>query len=162
MGCGDTDLKRRFQVSWCEIINYSIIRDRPFNLQGVGGYGFLFRSEKCFRTTRALEFFFCRYIRLYDKNSESDFFFLHQNQNIFFSNIGNQNIFLEKKHNPPPLVLVVAGVRYIYDGMAIRWWTILYIITIFVLVLLYCKVGHFSSFRERPFNLKRGGGMLFF
>jgi hypothetical protein len=24
------------------------------------------------------------------------------NQNIFFSNIGNQNIFLEKKHNPPP------------------------------------------------------------
>ena len=23
--------------------------------------------------------------------------FLHQNQNIFFSNIGNQNIFIEKK-----------------------------------------------------------------
>ena len=36
--------------------------------------------------------------RLYDKNSESDyFFFLHQNQNIFFSNIGNQNIFFRKK-----------------------------------------------------------------
>ena len=29
------------------------------------------------------------------------FFFLYQNQNILFSNIGNQNIFLEKKHNPP-------------------------------------------------------------
>ena len=29
------------------------------------------------------------------------FFFLHQNQNIFFSNIGNQIIFLEKNHNPP-------------------------------------------------------------
>jgi hypothetical protein len=29
------------------------------------------------------------------------FFFLHQKQNIFFSNIGNQNIFLEKKHTPP-------------------------------------------------------------
>jgi hypothetical protein len=28
--------------------------------------------------------------------------FLHQNQNIFFSNIGNQNMFLEKKHTPPP------------------------------------------------------------
>jgi hypothetical protein len=28
------------------------------------------------------------------------FFFLHQNQNIFFSNIGYQNIFLEKNHNP--------------------------------------------------------------
>jgi hypothetical protein len=70
--------------------------------------------KKKFRTTQELEylsfmtriaqFFFpeCN-IRLYDKNSESDyFFFLHQNQNIFFSNIGNQNIFLEKKHNPPP------------------------------------------------------------
>jgi hypothetical protein len=32
-------------------------------------------------------------IKLYDKNSESDY--------IFFSNIGNKNIFLEKNHNPP-------------------------------------------------------------
>ena len=41
---------------------------------------------------------------LYDKNSESEYlFFLHPNQNIFFSNIGNQNMFLEKKHNPLPL-----------------------------------------------------------
>ena len=41
-------------------------------------------------------------IRLYGKNSELDKKkFLHQNQNIFFSNIGNQNIFLEKNHNPP-------------------------------------------------------------
>jgi hypothetical protein len=31
------------------------------------------------------------------------FFFLHQHQNIFFNNIGYQNIILEKKHNPPPL-----------------------------------------------------------
>ena len=30
------------------------------------------------------------------------FLFLHQNQNIFFSNIRNKNIFLEKNHNPPP------------------------------------------------------------
>jgi hypothetical protein len=30
-------------------------------------------------------------------------FLLHQNQNMLFSNNGNQNIFLEKKHNPPPL-----------------------------------------------------------
>ena len=28
--------------------------------------------------------------------------FLYQNQNMFFSNIGNQNNFLEKNHNPPP------------------------------------------------------------
>ena len=32
-------------------------------------------------------------------------FFLHQNQNIFFSNIGNQNIFLEKKTYPIPFKL---------------------------------------------------------
>jgi hypothetical protein len=57
--------------------------------------------------TRVRIFFFCRAkrdffspefnIRLYDKNSESDyFFFLHQNQNIFFSNIVNQ-VLLRKK-----------------------------------------------------------------
>ena len=33
------------------------------------------------------------------------YFFLHQNQNIFFSNIGNQNKCFEKNHNPPPLTL---------------------------------------------------------
>ena len=57
-------------------------------------------------------YFFCRKvriffpefnIRLYDKNSETDFFSLHQNQNIIFSNIRNQNICLEKNHNPPLL-----------------------------------------------------------
>ena len=72
---------------------------------GGGGYGFLFRSEYLFRTKQELEclLFLSRKarnfvpefnIRLYDKNSESDyFFFLHQNQNIF----------LEKKNNPLPL-----------------------------------------------------------
>jgi hypothetical protein len=84
-----------------------VIRDRPFKLKG-GGYGFLFRLENFFRTTQELEYFFLSRqariffpefnIRLYDKNSESDyFFFLHQNLNIFFSNIGNQNIFFRKK-----------------------------------------------------------------
>ena len=33
------------------------------------------------------------------------FFLLHRNQNIFFSNIGNQNILLEKKHKPPSFKL---------------------------------------------------------
>ena len=79
------------------------LRDRPFNLQG--GYGFLFRSEICFRTSRvrkkkllrAARIFFPELnIRLYDKNSESNYFiFLHQNQNIFFS---KKNI-----NTPPPL-----------------------------------------------------------
>ena len=74
---------------------------------------FCFVQNFFLRTTRVrIFFFFCRAqrefffpeinIRLYDKNSESDYlFFLHQNQNIFFSNIGNQNIFLDKNHNPP-------------------------------------------------------------
>jgi hypothetical protein len=73
----------------------------------------LFRSEFFFRTTRELEylFFLSRKARiffpefnigLYDKHSESYyFFFLHQNQNIFVSNIGNQNIFFKKKTIPP-------------------------------------------------------------
>ena len=72
------------------------LRDRPFNLKGGWGYGFLFRSEQKFRTTQELEYLFFLSdfnIRLYDKNSESNyFFFLHQNQNIFFNNIGIQNI----------------------------------------------------------------------
>ena len=76
-----------------------------------GGYGFLFRSECFFRTTQELEyfFFFCRaQCKFFFQNltlgymtktlNQINFFFLHQNQNIFFSNIGNQNIFLEKNH----------------------------------------------------------------
>ena len=76
----------------------------------MGGYGFLFRSEIFFRTTQELayilfvalgaNFFFHNLTLGYMKKTESDyFFFLHQNQNILFSNIGNQNIFLEKNHN---------------------------------------------------------------
>ena len=112
-------LKHYFLVEVClynqktkDISLHYDTRDWPFNLQGEG-YGFLFRSENYFRTTQELEylffllrkaqFFFPEFnIRLYDKKSESDyFFFLHHNQNIFFSNIGNQNIFSEKNHNPP-------------------------------------------------------------
>ena len=88
-----------------------IVRNRPFNLKG-GGVWFFVSFRIVFRTTQVRIFFFLSRkarnffpelnIKLYDKNSESDyFFFLHQNQNIFFSNIGNQNIFLEKKPYPP-------------------------------------------------------------
>ena len=91
---------------------FLLIRDRPFNLK-VGGGGvmvFCFVQNFFFGQHKSQNiYFFCRAffphynIRLYDKNSESDYFFpLHQNQNIFFSNIGNQNIFLEKNHTPPP------------------------------------------------------------
>jgi hypothetical protein len=80
----------------------NLFRDRPFNSQG-GGYGFLFRSEMFFRT-QELEYFFFQNLTLgYMTKTLNQiiFFFLHQNQNIFFSNIGNLNIFLEKKHNTP-------------------------------------------------------------
>jgi hypothetical protein len=43
------------------------------------------------------------------------FFFLHQNHNIFFSNIGNQNIFLEKNITPPPFKLNGRYLRFFKD-----------------------------------------------
>jgi hypothetical protein len=79
------------------------INDNNYIVRG-GGYGYLFRSEFFFWTTRELEFiFFPEFnIRLYNKNSESDYYFFPPPKSeYFFSNIGNQNIFLEKKHNPP-------------------------------------------------------------
>jgi hypothetical protein len=74
------------------------IRDRPFNLKG-GSYGNLICSEFFFRTTRELEYLFFSRIQHYIiwQKLWINFFFLHQNQNNFFSNIGNQNIVLEKK-----------------------------------------------------------------
>ena len=68
--------------------------------RGGGGYVFSFRSEIVFRTTRELEYLFYLSrkgriffqvfnIRLYDKNSESNFFFfLHHNQNIVSVTLG--------------------------------------------------------------------------
>jgi hypothetical protein len=42
------------------------------------------------------------------------FSFLHQNQNIFFSNIGNQNIVLKKLNGPSPIKLGVT-----YDSLVV-------------------------------------------
>ena len=73
---------------------------------GGGGGGFLVSFRIFFRTTREL-----KYIFLFQNLTlgymtktlnQIIFFFLHQNQNISFSNFGNQNIFLEKKTYPPP------------------------------------------------------------
>ena len=91
-----------------------ILGDRPFNLQG-GGEGLcFFVSSRIFFSdnTRVRIFFFCRTKReIFFQKSTLGYMtntlnqikkkFLHQNQNILFSNIGNQTIFLEKKHNPP-------------------------------------------------------------
>ena len=79
--------------------------------------------EYLFFLSRKVRIFFPEYnIRLYDKHSESDYFFfsLHQNQNIFFSNIGNQNIFLEKNHNTP------LQVKWSFpNASVISWWSML-------------------------------------
>jgi hypothetical protein len=49
--------------------------------------------QNFFSEQHELEYFFPEFnIRLYDKNSESEYFFQQH---------GNQNIFLEKKHTPP-------------------------------------------------------------
>jgi hypothetical protein len=63
---------------FCSFLCLPRLRDRPFNLKG-----FLFRSEFFFRTTQELEYYFLSRgarnlfpefnIRLYDKNSESDY-----------------------------------------------------------------------------------------
>jgi len=89
------------------IVNIAKVRDRPFNLQG--GYDFLFRSEFFFRTTRELEylFFLSRIaqicfpefnIRLYDKNSESDYFFFPPPKSeYFFQQHWESEYFFRKK-----------------------------------------------------------------
>ena len=70
------------------------VRVQPFNLKGEG-YGFLFRSESFLRTTRELEYLFLLsrkariffpkfHIRLYDKNSESDYFFFPPPKSEYF------------------------------------------------------------------------------
>jgi hypothetical protein len=83
------------------------LRARPFNLKGGGGYGFLFRSEIFFWTTQELDLFFLSRkaqnffpqfnIRLYDKNSESDFFFPPPKSEYFFQQHWESEYFFRKK-----------------------------------------------------------------
>ena len=75
----------------------------------------MFRLEFFFGQPELEFIFFCRAYRNFlpkfnnnitslgymAKTLNQIFFFFHQNQNIFLSNIGNQNIFFEKNHNPP-------------------------------------------------------------
>jgi hypothetical protein len=79
------------------------VRDRPFNLQGwVMVFCFVQNFFFGQHRVRILIFFQNLTLGYMTKTlNQIIIFFLHQNQNIFFSNIGNQNIFLEKKHNPP-------------------------------------------------------------
>jgi hypothetical protein len=81
------------------------LRDRPFNLKGRGVMVFCFVQNFFFWTTQEFEYFFFvgQSAIFFLQNltlgymtktlNQIIFFFLHQNRNIFFSNIGNQNIF---------------------------------------------------------------------
>ena len=66
------------------------------------------------------------------------FFLLHQNLNIFFSNIGNQNIFLEKTHYPPsPFKLNGRSLNNIYSIYKIsleKYYSTLYMRKEFVII----------------------------
>jgi hypothetical protein len=99
----------------CEI---QCIRDRPSSLKGGGGDGFLFRSEFFFRTTQELEYlfflsrrariFFPEFnIRLYDKNSESDYFFLlpPKSEYFFQQHWESEYLFTKKTITPLPFKL---------------------------------------------------------
>ena len=63
---------------------------------------FCFESQNIFFCLAKREIFFQNLTLGYiTKTLNQIFFFLHQNQNILFINIGNQNIFLEKKTITP-------------------------------------------------------------
>ena len=90
-----------------------MLRDRPFNLQGGVGVMFFFLFRNFFSdTTRVRIFiFFCCVkgeicfqnltLGYMTKTLNQIIFFPPPKSEYFFSNIGNQNIFLGKKHNPP-------------------------------------------------------------
>jgi hypothetical protein len=86
------------------------IRDRPFNLKrGVMVFCFV---QNLFSDNTRVRIFFCRAkrefffpvfnIRLYHKNSESDYFlFPPPKSEYFFQQHWESEYFLEKKHTPP-------------------------------------------------------------
>ena len=81
-----------------------------------------FFGQNIYFFCRAQREFFFQYLTLGNMTKTLNHFifvFLHQNQNIFFSNIGNQNIFLEKNITPPPLQ-VKWSFPYLCPGGEIR------------------------------------------
>ena len=101
-------MKKKSHLTNCEIKR--CIRDQP-SLKLAGGGGgvralWFFVSFKKFFTdnTRVRIFILFQNLTLsyMTKTLNQIFFFLHQNQIIFSSNIGNQNIFLEKKNISSP------------------------------------------------------------
>ena len=88
-----------------DTVTANSIRDRPFNLQGGGGWGlcvFFFCSDFLFGQHESYNIFFLSRnaeinIRLYDKNSESEYFFSSTKIRIFF-----QEKTITPPHPTPP------------------------------------------------------------
>ena len=81
------------------------VRDRPFNLKRGLWFFVSFRNFFSDNTRVRIFTFFPEFkIRLYDKNSESDYFFSSTKFRIFFSATqGIRIFFLEKHQYPSPL-----------------------------------------------------------
>ena len=109
-----------------------------YHLTWRGGYGYLFRSEFFFSDNTRIRIFiffvaqsanfFSRFnIRLYDKNSESDYYFFPPPKSeYFFQRHWESEYFFRKKNIPPPFKL---------NGRSlIEWW-------IYVFYKLYKQGG---------------------
>jgi hypothetical protein len=86
---GTDHLTCRGVMVFCFVQNFFFRQHKSYNI-----YFFLLRKAQIFFQNTTLGY-------MTQTLNQIIFFFLHQIQNIFFSNIGNQNIFLEKNHNPP-------------------------------------------------------------
>jgi hypothetical protein len=97
--------------------------------------------------SRKAQFFFPKFnIRLYDKNSESNYLvFLHQNQNIFLSNIGNQNIFF----NLGFVSLISSSCEYIF------WKNALFVL-LFILFIFFTS-PEIIHFKKTIYKIKKCG-----
>ena len=80
------------------------IRDRPFNLKGGGGGLWFFVSFRIFFVVQSANFFF--------QNLTLD----------YMTKTLNQNIFLEKNHNPPPPPFKLNGRSLTYFLLKIFIW----------------------------------------
>ena len=115
------------------------LRDRPFNLKGVGGLWFFvsFRIFSSDNTRVRLFIFFVEFnIRFYDKNSESDYlFFPPPKAEYFFQQHWESEYFFRKKTYPPfklngrSLILYISHKCFIFDGAC------------FVSIVILCSNG---------------------
>ena len=78
-----------------QVVKHDLLGTDHLTWRGGGGYGFLFYSKNFFRTTQELEYLFflsCKAqiffpefnIRLYDNNSESDYYFFPPPKSEYF------------------------------------------------------------------------------